>query len=204
MHSAILKSRGIGTIDYSIITHTDKDHISGILEILENNNSNRIRIKNLVMPDINMKDDTYNELIEKAKLKKINVLYIKKGDTLSLGKTKIKCIYPEITTTASDKNDYCTVLSVKNKTSKILLTGDISKEIEEKIKDDIEENYTVLKVAHHGSNYSSSEKFLKKVNPKYSIISVGKNNSYGHPGNETMERLRKQGGVIYRTDEKVG
>ena len=199
-----LKAEGIGTIDYSIITHTDKDHISGILEILENNNSNRIRIKNLVMPDINMKDDTYNELIEKAKLKKINVLYIKKGDTLSLGKTKIKCIYPENTTTASDKNDYCTVLSVKNKTSKILLTGDISKEIEEKIKDDIEENYTVLKVAHHGSNYSSSEKFLKKVNPKYSIISVGKNNSYGHPGNETMERLRKQGGVIYRTDEKGG
>ena len=147
-----LKAEGIGTIDYSIITHTDKDHISGILEILENNNSNRIRIKNLVMPDINMKDDTYNELIEKAKLKKINVLYIKKGDTLSLGKTKIKCIYPETTTTASDKNDYCTVLSVKNKTSKILLTGDISKEIEEKIKDDIEENYTVLKVAHHGSN----------------------------------------------------
>lgn len=199
-----LKAEGIGTIDYSIITHTDKDHISGILEILENNNSNRIRIKNLVMPDINMKDDTYNELIEKAKLKKINVLYIKKGDTLSLGKTKIKCIYPETTTTASDKNDYCTVLSVKNKTSKILLTGDISKEIEEKIKDDIEENYTVLKVAHHGSNYSSSEKFLKKVNPKYSIISVGKNNSYGHPGNETMERLRKQGRVIYRTDEKGG
>lgn len=199
-----LKAEGIGTIDYSIITHTDKDHISGILEILENNNSNRIRIKNLVMPDINMKDDTYNELIEKAKLKKINVLYIKKGDTLSIGKTKIKCIYPETTTTASDKNDYCTVLSVKNKTSKILLTGDISKEIEEKIKDDIEENYTVLKVAHHGSNYSSSEKFLKKVNPKYSIISVGKNNSYGHPGNETMERLRKQGGVIYRTDEKGG
>ncbi len=199
-----LKAESIGTIDYSIITHTDKDHISGILEILENNNSNRIRIKNLVMPDINMKDDTYNELIEKAKLKKINVLYIKKGDTLSLGKTKIKCIYPETTTTASDKNDYCTVLSVKNKTSKILLTGDISKEIEEKIKDDIEENYTVLKVAHHGSNYSSSEKFLKKVNPKYSIISVGKNNSYGHPGNETMERLRKQGGVIYRTDEKGG
>lgn len=199
-----LKAEGIGTIDYSIITHTDKDHISGILEILENNNSNRIRIKNLVMPDINMKDDTYNELIEKAKLKKINVLYIKKGDTLSLGKTKIKCIYPETTTTASDKNDYCTVLSVKNKTSKILLTGDISKEIEEKIKDDIEENYTVLKVAHHGSNYSSSEKFLKKVNPKYSIISVGKNNSYGHPVNETMERLRKQGGVIYRTDEKGG
>ncbi|PWM03266.1 MAG: DNA internalization-related competence protein ComEC/Rec2 [Eubacterium ventriosum] len=199
-----LKAEGIGTIDYSIITHTDKDHISGILEILENNNSNRIRIKNLVMPDINMKDDTYNELIEKAKLKKINVLYIKKGDTLSLGKTKIKCIYPETTTTASDKNDYCTVLSVKNKTSKILLTGDISKEIEEKIKDDIEENYTVLKVAHHGSNYSSSEKFLKKVNPEYSIISVGKNNSYGHPGNETMERLRKQGGVIYRTDEKGG
>lgn len=199
-----LKAEGIGTIDYSIITHTDKDHISGIMEILENNNSNKIRIKNLVMPDINMKDDTYNELIEKAKLKKINVLYIKKGDTLSLGKTIIKCIYPETTTTASDKNDYCTVLSVKNKTSKILLTGDISKEIEEKIKDDIEENYTVLKVAHHGSNYSSSEKFLKKVNPKYSIISVGKNNSYGHPGNETMERLRKQGGVIYRTDEKGG
>ena len=139
-----LKAEGIGTIDYSIITHTDKDHISGILEILENNNSNRIRIKNLVMPDINMKDDTYNELIEKAKLKKINVLYIKKGDTLSLGKTKIKCIYPETTTTASDKNDYCTVLSVKNKTSKILLTGDISKEIEEKIKDDIEEKWVVV------------------------------------------------------------
>ena len=71
-----LKAEGIGTIDYSIITHTDKDHISGILEILENNNSNRIRIKNLVMPDINMKDDTYNELIEKAKLHPCQIVVI--------------------------------------------------------------------------------------------------------------------------------
>ena len=157
-----LKAEGIGTIDYSIITHTDKDHISGILEILENNNSNRIRIKNLVMPDINMKDDTYDELIEKAKLKKINVLYIKKGDTLSLGKTKIKCIYPETTTTASDKNDYCTVLSVKNKTSKILLTGDISKEIEEKIKDDIEEKAALTKTL---AQYAPRSGLVQEAHP---------------------------------------
>jgi competence protein ComEC len=83
----------------------------------------------------------------------------------------------------------------------MLLTGDIPSEVEGEIYADIKNRYTVLKVAHHGSKNSSCENFLAKVNPRYSIISVGEHNLYGHPADETIQRLENQNTTIYRTDQ---
>ncbi len=197
-----LKSQGIRKIDYSIITHTDSDHISGILEMLESENS--VQIKNLVLPDINIEDENTEEILELALAKGVNVLYIKNGDYLEFGKTNLRCINPNETSLADDKNDNSTVLEIQNGQFNALLTGDISENVESDIAKKINKKFTVLKVAHHGSKYSSCQEFLEKVDPIYAIISVGEGNSYGHPGSETLERLNMQGSKVYRTDISGG
>lgn len=197
-----LKSQGIRKIDYSIITHTDSDHISGIVEMLESNNS--VQIKNLVLPDINIRDENTEEILGLAIARGVNVLYIKNGDYLKFGKTNFKCINPDNSLLADDKNDNSTVLELQNGQFSALLTGDISEKVESGLAKKINKKFTVLKVAHHGSKYSSCQEFLKKVNPAYAIISVGEGNSYGHPGIETLERLNVQGSIVYRTDISGG
>lgn len=195
-----IKSSGTGTIDYAIITHADKDHISGIEEIISMNTENGLKIKNMVMPYTHQKDEAYDELIIAAKTKGIKVLYIKEGNSIKLGKVEIKCIHPDGKYISDNRNDYSTVLSLKYENFSALFTGDIPAEIEKSIINKINSGYTILKVAHHGSKYSSDMEFLKKAKPKYSVISVGKNNSYGHPGIETINRLKSLDSEILRTD----
>jgi competence protein ComEC len=109
-----------------------------------------------------------------------------------------------VTTNADDRNDYSTVLSVKYKNFSTLLTGDISTEMENQLQDMLASHYTILKVAHHGSKYSTSKNFLQWIKPDYSVISVGANNMYGHPSAETLERLTQSESRILRTDESGG
>ena len=199
-----LKYKGISRIDYVFVTHADYDHISGIVEMLKNSNVNGIKIKNLILPDIRLKDENYQSLIETALRNNIKVLYIMSGKVLQFGDVKFKCIYPNITDSAEDRNDYSTVLSVKYNKFSMLLTGDISEKVENKIKDKVESHYTILKVAHHGSKYSTTEKFLSWINPDYSVISVGENNLYGHPHKELLKRLEKSGSSVLRTDKSGG
>lgn len=199
-----LKYKGISRIDYVFVTHADYDHISGILEMLKNSNVNGIKIKNLILPDIRLKDENYQSLIETALRNNIKVLYIMSENILQFGDVKFKCIYPNITDSAEDRNDYSTVLSVKYNKFSMLLTGDISEKVENKIKDKVESHYTILKVAHHGSKYSTTEKFLSWINPDYSVISVGENNLYGHPHKELLKRLEKSGSSVLRTDKSGG
>ena len=90
-----IKASGTGVIDYAVITHADKDHISGIEEILNMNTENGLTIRNLVMPHVSYEDEPYDELLTAAKTKGIQVLYIKEGDTMKLGKVEIKCIHPD-------------------------------------------------------------------------------------------------------------
>lgn len=82
----------------------------------------------------------------------------------------------------------------------MLLTGDISSEVENNIEKNLAQKYTVLKVPHHGSRFSSSENMLSKIEPKYSVISCGEGNSYGHPHIETIDRLNMHNTEILRTD----
>ena len=198
--SPCIKASGTGVIDYAVITHADKDHISGIEEILNMNTENGLTIRNLVMPHVSYEDEAYDELLTAAKTKGIQVLYIKEGDTMKLGKVEIKCIHPDGKYISDNRNDYSTVLSLKYENFSALFTGDIPAEIEKSIINKIDNNYTILKVAHHGSKYSSDMEFLKKVMPAYSVISVGEDNSYGHPGTETINKLKSLNSKILRTD----
>ncbi len=195
-----IKASGTGVIDYAVITHADKDHISGIEEIINMNIENGVTIRNLVMPHVSYEDEAYDELLTAAKTKGIQVLYIKEGDTMKLGKVEIKCIHPDGKYISDNRNDYSTVLSLKYENFSALFTGDIPAEIEKSIINKIDNNYTILKVAHHGSKYSSDMEFLKKVMPAYSVISVGEDNSYGHPGTETINKLKSLNSKILRTD----
>ena len=195
-----IKASGTGVIDYAVITHADKDHISGIEEILNMNTENGLTIRNLVMPHVSYEDEAYDELLTAAKTKGIQVLYIKEGDTMKLDKVEIKCIHPDGKYISDNRNDYSTVLSLKYENFSALFTGDIPAEIEKSIINKIDNNYTILKVAHHGSKYSSDMEFLKKVMPAYSVISVGGDNSYGHPGTETINKLKSLNSKILRTD----
>lgn len=196
-----IKADGQNTIDYAIVTHADEDHTSGLKEMLEASDLNGLIIRNVVLPDIYMKDEAYQKIISLAVKKGINVLYITKGDVLKFGETEIRCIHPGREYIADDRNSYSTVLSLKYGKFSVLFTGDISSEQEIQIKQAVKENYIVLKSAHHGSNYSSSNEFLKIIKPEYTIISVGKNNRYGHPGKETLERLENIKTRILRTDD---
>lgn len=121
----------------------------------------------------------------------------------------IECLHPEPKFTSGERNGHSTVLDISYGRYSMLLTGDISSEEEKLLAEQIENkeesrdnayNYTILKVPHHGSKYSSSENFLESVSPGYSIISCGKENSYGHPHGETLDRLKNVGSKIVRVD----
>lgn len=196
-----LKAECEKKIDYAIVTHADYDHISGLLELLEQSDKNGIQVKNLVLPDIQLKDASYHQMIRTAIAHKVSVLYITKGNEIKAGNVKIKCIYPSGSNVAEDRNDYSTVLYLSYGRFSMLLTGDISTKPEKEIKALVKNHYTVLKVAHHGSKYSTSNEFLQWVNPDYSVISVGEHNMYGHPSDETLERLKQSGSKVLRTDE---
>lgn len=199
----LLKAKGISKIDYWLVSHPDEDHVSGLVEML--NDDTGIVIRNIILPHtISVKEDT-RELITLANNNKINISYVGRGDGLKIGGAEFICINPDTSRAYEDVNEYSEVFLFKYKDFKMLFTGDSTKESEETYlnychdqKIDIQ-NIDVLKVAHHGSNTSSSEKLIMYINPKISIISCGKNNRYGHPKKEILERLT--GSKIYRTDE---
>lgn len=192
---------GIDTIDYVFISHNDADHISGIKEMLIDERC-PVKIKRVFM---SIKDD---ELCKLCIQKQIEFHIINKDDQIRDKDIKIECLNPVTSPTDTWKNrngnDASIVLKVTHEESgmSVLLTGDISEEVEEAILPEITES-TVLAVPHHGSRYSSSKAFLEKVNPIISIISCGKGNSYGHPHKETLERFNKYAkeGQVFRTDE---
>ena len=195
--ASFLKAECHPKIDYWFLTHGDEDHISGAREILMNKN-NGIQIENIVLPYMNKTDEHLNEIIKIAEDSNINVMRIKKNDSLKLGKTKIKCLHPNNNLDSEDANDYSIVLSVEYGAFSELLTGDLTSLQEEYL--EVLHPYTVLKVGHHGSKYSSSEQFLNKVKPRIGILSSGKGNRYGHPTPEVMKRLSKIGCKYIRTD----
>lgn len=196
-----LKAECISEIDYAVMTHADTDHISGLIEMLKQSDHYGVKVRNLVLPDIVGKDDAYKQMVLIAEEHGVKVLYIKKDDFMRFGKVELKCIHPCDETKAEDRNGYSTVLGLKYNKFSMLFTGDISSEQERELRASLDYGYTVLKVAHHGSKYSTSDEFLQWTKPKYSMISVGEKNMYGHPSDETLERLKQSGSQIFRTDE---
>lgn len=206
-----LSYSGIGSLDAVIVTHEDEDHISGIIEMLdEMENAGSISIKNLILPDVNnaSKGDNYRMLELKAAQRGVMISYIGRGDRIVNDSICIECIGPVKDMKTDEPNAYSTVLYIKKDGFKGLFTGDVDGDGQALLRDYIKENkdefsnITFLKVAHHGSRYTTDEEFLKIINPRISIISCGINNRYRHPHKELIQRLENTGSGIYITAQK--
>lgn len=214
-----LKSKGIRSLDYVFISHFDEDHINGIFEIMDQmdvkGNSGNIGIKTLVLPNVfdqssSLEDEMYLTCIKTAKEKGINVVYMEEGDYIIDGDLVIECLHPLGELYYFEKNASSLVISVNYIEFDMLLTGDLEGIGEDRLNEvlntgkseDETNKYTsfdILKVAHHGSKKSTFDPFLNIVRPKYSVISAGKDNSYGHPHEELLLRLENVGSKIYTT-----
>lgn len=195
-----LKSKGISSIDYACVTHMDQDHISGLIELIEGSDTiGNIKINHLVLPDTTLRDEAYQNMVELATSKNIPVIYLKKGDKLKDGDLKFTCLHPYPEFVTNDRNNYSTVLWMQYGNIDMLFTGDVSYEGEDAIVESGLPECEVLKVAHHGSKYTSSERFLEQVLPKYAIISASEDNRYGHPHKEVLERLTEIGAKTFCT-----
>lgn len=184
---------GINSFKFAIGTHAHEDHIGGMDDIIKN-----FSIEHFFMPDVITTTKTFEDVLNALEDKKLLFETPEVDATFSLADSKFTVLY--IGTDKTDLNDSSIVLKMQYKDTSYLFMGDATSKVEKEILDkDITSD--VLKVGHHGSQYSSTAQFLKKVNPKYAIIPVGKGNSYGHPRSVTISKLEKMGTKIYRTDK---
>ncbi len=188
------KEQNITKFDYLITTHPHEDHIGGMDDIINN-----FDIEKIYMPDVTTTTKTFLDVLEAIEKKNMTYDVPNINQNFTLGNTLFQVIY-----TGNDKknlNNSSIILKATFKNTSYLFTGDATSEVEKKILNkDIQA--TVLKVGHHGSKYSTTTDFLNKVNPKYAIISVGKNNSYNHPNQVTINKLEKKNIEIHRTDQE--
>ena len=203
-----LKEEGADTLDAVFVTHMDSDHYNGIYMLIEEMEQSGIVIENLILPDIGVgsRGEEYAELEALAVSRGISVYYIHKGETLHRGNLKFTCLHPE-KGSEQGSNEDSTVLYLEYGAFCALFTGDLEGSGEEAVRQQLEsivpdgEGITLLKVAHHGSRNSTREAFLETASPQIALISAGKNNQYGHPHEELMDRLERAGCHIYQTKE---
>jgi len=210
-----LKYYGISRLNGVFISHLDADHYNGILELLQKGGEEHLRVAQLFLPDVCVREEAerkkQSELLAVAKQAGQGVLvpvtYLSVGGSYQDAGISISCLHPPKSYEAQDTNggSLCFYLEFSGGIS-VLLTGDIQGPGEEALLQQLKENninhVTVLKVAHHGSANSTSREFLEQISPDYAIISCGKNNRYGHPHVELLERLEQSGSCILSTMEQ--
>lgn len=203
-----LKEEGADVLDAVFVTHMDSDHYNGIRTLIEQMEINGITICSLILPDIgeNSKSEEYLELAALAGQQGIRVQYIHKGEILRHGTLKLTCLHPE-EGAEQETNAASIVLYLEYEAFTALFTGDLEGSGEEAVRGQLEaylaggKKLTVLKVAHHGSRNSTGEAFLETASPGIALISAGKDNSYGHPHGELLQRLAQAGCLVYQTKE---
>ena len=185
---------GITKFRHVFGTHAHEDHIGGMDSIIKN-----FKITNYYMPDVSTTTKSFEDVIDALDKNNIKYKTPTTKSTYKLGNASIKVLY--VGNDSEDLNENSIILRLTYYNTSYLFTGDAPYYTENTLLDkDIESD--VLKVSHHGSTYSSSNEFITKVNPKYSIISVGKNNDYNLPKEKTLNKLKSVNSKIYRTDEK--
>lgn len=185
-----LQSMGITEIKYAVGTHTHEDHIGGLDKVI-----NAFDVGVLYMPSNEYDSATYRDVVKAAQAKNIDKIAPEIGYVFYLGSAK--CEVMAIDNENEDPNLTSIIIEVTYGNNKFLFTGDAEIENEEKrLWNDID----VLKVGHHGSSTSTGEDFMEQIQPEIALISVGEDNSYGHPHKETMELLEEYQLDIYRTD----
>lgn len=184
-----LKSKGITKLDYLILTHGDYDHMGESVNLINN-----IRVSKVIL-NCGEFNDLEKELIKVLEKKKIK--YYSCIDNLNIDKYKLQFLN---TSLYDNENDNSSVIYFNYKNLKFLFMADASIKRENDILDMYDLNdIDFLKVGHHGSNTSSSKRFIDSINPKYSLISVGENNRYGHPKEAVLDILKDS--KIYRADK---
>ena len=186
-----LKQLNVEKIDYLIGTHPHEDHIGGMDNIINN-----FEIGTIYMPNVQTNTKTFEDVLDAVSNKNLKLETRKVNDTFLLGEANCKIL--SVTDDEDNLNQSSIVIQLNFKDLSYLFIGDAEKEIEESI--DVGK-VNILKVGHHGSDTSSSLDFINKIAPEVSIISVGKDNSYGHPSDDVIKRLENIGSKVYRTDE---
>jgi competence protein ComEC len=191
------------TIDLVILSHPEKDHMQGLIDILQ-----RYKADYILWTGVKKQDPEYYawiNVLEKQKNMGAKIIIAQFGQKIIAGNVFIDTLHPfeilenkELKDTSNDAGVISRLVFGKNY---FLFTGDMSSNLEKEfVREDINLDSNVLKIAHHGSKYSTSEKFLQAVNPEIAVIEVGKN-SYGHPTPEVLQKLEKFGIKILRTDK---
>jgi competence protein ComEC len=195
-----LKSKGISKIDKFFLTHGDMDHIGGAAAVLR-----EMKVKSIVFPRGADFSETEKDLIYQAKINKSEIVFTKAGDSWVIGDSLFQVLSPfggEMGE-GMGKNDGSIVLFAKVGGLSWLFTGDLEEQGEgQLIKSYPKLKADVLKVGHHGSKTSSTDLFLSGVKPRIGVISAGRNNRYGHPHNDVMNRLNKNNIKVLRTDKQ--
>ena len=190
------------TIDLVILSHPEKDHMQGLLEIFKKYKADYILWTGVekIAPEY----DKWVNVLSKQQKNGAKIIIAEAGQEIKVGNVLINALLPfesmEGLDIGSSANDTCVVNKIIYGRNSFLFTGDISSVVEKELiisGENISSN--VLKIAHHGSKYSTSEEFLQAVNPKTAVIGVGEN-SYGHPTAEVLQRLEKFGIQVLRTD----
>ncbi len=162
---------------------------------------NSFKVGKVFFPKQTSTTNTFKDFVNAVKNKGLKLTTPTVGSTFKIGDATITILAPN-GTGYEDPNDYSIVVKVTFGSTSFLLTGDAEAVSESQmLSNGLDLSATVLKVGHHGSRSSTGQSFLDKVNPKYAVISVGKGNSYGHPTQDTMNRLKAKGIPVYRTDE---
>ena len=193
-------------MDYVLISHGDSDHINGVADLIERRRIG-IEIGTLVLPMREVWDEALCSLADMAGRAGIQVAAIGPGQGIQEKDMSLSCIQPAKGDDILPGNEASMVLSLSSGKFDMLLTGDVEGDGEELLierltKKEQARTWEVLKVAHHGSGNSTSERFLQGVQPAFAIISAGEQNSYGHPHQETLSRLKERGTQIYSTQDK--
>jgi len=191
--AASVLGRGFGRIDYLVLTHGHEDHTDGLERLLAKVPVSEIRIPS-------MEQESVQHIAELAKQYGVKLTQITERTQSRFGSSTLT-LYPPREEAALD-NEACLAVHLQREDFDLLITGDMPSAQEKELAEryalsDIE----AIVVSHHGSNYSSSKDYLKALQPDCAIISVG-DNSYGHPGDETLQRLARVGATVYRTDRQ--
>ncbi|OGV89437.1 hypothetical protein A2Z41_00405 [Microgenomates group bacterium RBG_19FT_COMBO_39_10] len=186
-------------IEMVIVTHPESDHITGLIDVIE-----RYNVRQFVINSVGKDSAVFKEFQAAVLAEKASVYFPKAGDRIKANSLVLSFLWPQHqekvlgVNAEGEVNDTSLVFELAYGQFEALLTGDISTKVESQLDlDDIE----ILKVAHHGSKYSTSEEFLEKSRPELAIISVGKN-SFGHPTQEVIEKLNQAGVELLRTDQE--
>lgn len=190
---SLLKKRGITRLDYVIGTHAHEDHLGGLAGALH-----FAQAKTVYCPVTSDDSKAFQNLNKAAQKQGISITVPEKGDTFALGGADCRIL---AVNTGPDTNDTSIVLRITYGDTSFLFTGDAERETEQAIiSSGGEIQSTVLKVAHHGSETSTGYVWLREVKPQYAVISVGRDNSYGHPTDDVLSRLRDAEVTTFRTD----